>query len=603
MDPEEALELGQHAIEKISRIAIFVGQKEQRIVCGRLGGQLFILADYLQGLSDQVHQLSRVPKLLRDIERICCWPEKPKDDYCPRLRGIANTIYCTNSYRQGEADMIKGLTEITAGNGEEAEKAILHIRRSTKRAGIKKQKTEEITTSNSMPVDYLDDAKSLVYQTLRKHVRCTCDCGSEGAVKVGEHSANLLLSLPSGDLKPFVCQTCKSFPEPQEACLEMVGAEIYGRIQHIPQQASEGSEVFYRGQCYGYPPFLPPPILHAFVELYFEYFDPKFPFLHPSTVEDLEIPWILLLAIAAVGSHYSEIKEADQYTGVLCDLLARAVEVTVLEKLMKPDLATVQSVFLLRVLWMFSGSHKDKVVLQHKRNSLATMCWDPITADRRANKTLQVDPEQEWQDWLESESLLRVATCIRGLECLGHLFLGSPLILNFRDITRQMPCSNAVWQARSEKSWRKAQEIPVSEPDTKSTFIGKMTLLELFIDEKNIARQFRSSQLLRSAFTNNQTTQIPDYENPQLEASIDKAASNGTETVFHVLAILKRLPLRHCTLLQDGKRVNNKCSTQNRSSEAFYRTGTKRGSVSGTQYQSSKPHALPVDWHATLLSA
>jgi hypothetical protein len=105
----------------------------------------------------------------------------------------------TNGYRQAEANIVKGLTKITAGNGEEAERAILHIRRFTKRGGIKKQKTEEITNSKSMPVDYLDDAKELVYQTLRKHVRCTCDCGLEGAAMVGEHSANLLLALPSED--------------------------------------------------------------------------------------------------------------------------------------------------------------------------------------------------------------------------------------------------------------------------------------------------------------------------------------------------------------------------------------------------------------------
>ena len=72
----------------------------------------------------------------------------------------------------------------------------MHIRRFTKRGGIKKQKTEEITTSKSMPVDHLDDAKELVYQTLRKHVRCTCDCDW---VDKREHSANLLLSLPSDD--------------------------------------------------------------------------------------------------------------------------------------------------------------------------------------------------------------------------------------------------------------------------------------------------------------------------------------------------------------------------------------------------------------------
>ena len=124
-------------------------------------------------------------------------------------------------------------------------------------------------------------------------------------------------------------KTCKSFPEPQDSSLQMAGAEIYGHIQAIPQQASEGLEVFYRSQCHGYPSFLPPSILHAFVELYFEYFDPQFPFLHPSSVEDSEMSWVLLLAIAAVGSHYSEVKEADEYNVVLCDLLARAVEVTV----------------------------------------------------------------------------------------------------------------------------------------------------------------------------------------------------------------------------------------------------------------------------------
>jgi len=122
------------------------------------------------------------------------WPEQPKDDYYPCLRGIANAIYGTNTYRQAEASIIKGVTKITAGNGQEAEKAILHIRRFTKRGGIKKQKTEEISNSKSMPVDHLDDAKEIVYQTLRKHVRCTCDCGLEDKT---EHLANLLLAVTS----------------------------------------------------------------------------------------------------------------------------------------------------------------------------------------------------------------------------------------------------------------------------------------------------------------------------------------------------------------------------------------------------------------------
>ena len=228
---------------------------------------------------------------------------------------------------------------------------------------------------------------------------------------------------------------------------------------------------------------------------------------------------------------------------------------------MKPDLTTVQTAFLLHVIWMFSGSHREKVVLQHKRNGLATMCWDLITADRRNKESHQPGRDQEWQSWLETESLLRVATCIRGmilatkslkdrttnyragLECIGDLFLGTPLLFNFREITRQLPGSDAIWQARSPQEWRKAHELPVADTNTKSTFVSKVTLLEPFIDEKNIARQLRSSQLLRSTFVNNHTISVADYSNPELEPLIDKAAFERSETLFHVLAILKRVPL------------------------------------------------------------
>jgi hypothetical protein len=54
-------------------------------------------------------------------------------------------------------------------------------------------------------------------------------------------------------------------------------------------------------------------LLHCFVELYFEYFDPQFPFLHPSRLEAEDVPWILLVATAAVGSHYSEVQCAEEY--------------------------------------------------------------------------------------------------------------------------------------------------------------------------------------------------------------------------------------------------------------------------------------------------
>jgi hypothetical protein len=110
----------------------------------------------------------------------------------------------------------------------------------------------------------------------------------------------------------------------------MAGTEIYGHVQGIPEQASESLHRFYMSQHVEPTSVaITQRILHAFVELYFEYFNPQFPFLHPSRLEDPELPWILLLATAAVGSQYSEIQGAEQYSMALCDLLARAVESTV----------------------------------------------------------------------------------------------------------------------------------------------------------------------------------------------------------------------------------------------------------------------------------
>ncbi|KAF5701784.1 hypothetical protein FMUND_13761, partial [Fusarium mundagurra] len=199
---------------------------------------------------------------------------------------------------------------------------------------------------------------------------------------------------------------CQPFPEPQAISLERAGAEVFGHVHRIPQQAVEGLNNFYKTQLEDAPLIaLPYDIVHAFVELYFEYFDSQFPFLHPSRLEDPDLPWLLLLATAAVGSHYSEIPGAEKYNLILCDLLARAAEPAVSDHILNVDMPTVQSVFLLHVLWMFSRSHKDKVVLQHKGSSLATMCWDLLgRADKRRHSSQsELDSEEEWQAWLTNE--------------------------------------------------------------------------------------------------------------------------------------------------------------------------------------------------------
>lgn len=123
---------------------------------------------------------------------------------------------------------------------------------------------------------------------------------------------------------------CASFPKPQPDETQMVETEMFDHISNIPIKAVEGLHRFYASQQLGQPPnTIPTRTLHAFVELYFEYFAWQFPFLHPSRLEAPKLSWMLLFATAAVGSRHSELATAAEYSTALSDLLARAIETVV----------------------------------------------------------------------------------------------------------------------------------------------------------------------------------------------------------------------------------------------------------------------------------
>ncbi|EYB24232.1 hypothetical protein FG05_10654 [Fusarium graminearum] len=371
---------------------------------------------------------------------------------------------------------------------------------------------------------------------------------------------------------------CLPFPKPQDIGIQMARAELFGHIHDIPQQAIEGLNNFYKTQQRDkFTEAIPHDIVHAFVELYFEYFDPQFPFLHPSRVDDPGLSWLLLLAVAAVGSHYSEIQVAEEYNLALSDLLARAVEQSLSNHITQVESATVQSVFLLHVLWMFSNSHRDKVVLKHKRSSLSTLCWDLLS---RANKRRHlsqpgVSTEGAWQAWLTTESEIRLVMCVRHLECLEHIFLFMPLAINLRDATKQLPCDERAWKTRNALDWKSKLETCVeAQPvvsgqgcrhrhsnglSTKDPFPCKVALIELYLDERDISHQLLTSKILRSSFASyfdseSSTDTQKAFEkfdtrslNPHLDGIIDQLtfANSGTggDTIFHCISILRLIPI------------------------------------------------------------
>lgn len=141
---------------------------------------------------------------------------------------------------------------------------------------------------------------------------------------------------------------------------------------------------------------------------------------------------------------------------------------------METDVILTQSVFLRHVLLMFSGSHREKITIQHKRSVLATLCWDLLgKMDKQVNPTpTKATSEKDWQAWLAAEEKIRIVTCVRGerygddrswqqtklstiaLECLGCLFLDTQPIFNLREYTRQLPCTELLWQCRDFQNWK-----------------------------------------------------------------------------------------------------------------------------------------------------
>ncbi len=70
-------------------------------------------------------------------------------------------------------------------------------------------------------------------------------------------------------------------------------------------------------------------ILGHFLNLYLEFFQPILPFLHRPTFYTSKTHWMLVLAMAAVGSHYAEIEDVDVYTIAMHEFLRRAIKIMV----------------------------------------------------------------------------------------------------------------------------------------------------------------------------------------------------------------------------------------------------------------------------------
>ncbi|XPS77133.1 hypothetical protein M3J09_009167 [Ascochyta lentis] len=372
---------------------------------------------------------------------------------------------------------------------------------------------------------------------------------------------------------------CPSFPVLQEEQLQNVGAEVFGYVSKISEIAYTALCSFYVSER-GYDDMSFPHsrLLHSFVELYFEYFDPQLPFLHPTRVGADDLPWILLTAVAAIGSQYSEVRDAFRFTTVLQYLLRKA---TLAEDLhdaaRQSQTALVQSVLLRDVGMTFSGSTLDQTVLQQEKTMLITLCRRlsiPSGFSDSGELIIDHDLDGRWLSWLRGEEVVRLVHCVYLMECFQLVFFDLRPVLRLTDFTQRLPCNGNTWRCRNARQW--SEEMNKVYPDGQTQqggiFSTRSTILSLYADERVILDHMQSSRRLKSLIRSKPGIHLQDPDTYSarkkllsfgasqddiafLDALIDDAVVNksatypesecsGQDPIPHIIAILREIPLR-----------------------------------------------------------
>lgn len=121
-----------------------------------------------------------------------------------------------------------------------------------------------------------------------------------------------------------------TFPDLSHLVAEDVDGENLAHVEEIPDDICRKvtQAAIEMQNSSNYPRFrhlaIPPtPVLNAWVQLYFEYFHPVLPILHKSTFSSSKRHWLLVFTVAAIGAHFSSIKEAQACSRAMHELIRR----------------------------------------------------------------------------------------------------------------------------------------------------------------------------------------------------------------------------------------------------------------------------------------
>ncbi|KAE8370483.1 fungal-specific transcription factor domain-containing protein [Aspergillus caelatus] len=156
------------------------------------------------------------------------------------------------------------------------------------------------------------------------------------------------------------------FPDMTVIPHEDIEAENLAHVEEVPAELT--NTVFDLANDMqlksNYPQFIelripPAPVLNAWVQLYFEHFHPMFPVLHKPTFSTSRANPFLVLAVAALGAHFSDINGAQLCLRAMHELTRRYTSYTCEKLNLKSrELWMTQTILLNQLGLMYSGDRR-----------------------------------------------------------------------------------------------------------------------------------------------------------------------------------------------------------------------------------------------------
>lgn len=195
------------------------------------------------------------------------------------------------------------------------------------------------------------------------------------------------------------------------------------------------------------------------IQCFFERFQPNNPFIHQSTFHPAKCNGLLLGAICATGTLFSQTPKASNLGNVLIDLVHRAIIMsTTRNNLHARSLSNIQALVLICI---YLGNAGNRRFLEHAeacRGAVITMVrrcrlLDSSHVPALVSNNKEFDNETRWKAWLHWEVGRRTgwASFIFDMELSTTWTLSPSFLLN--ELQTPLPCSVDLWEAPNADLW------------------------------------------------------------------------------------------------------------------------------------------------------